>query len=82
MLDTSDITYVPSNGLEAGIGNPNTLISTVHFDGSNFLPWFHSAQIYSTGKGKLGYLTGATKAPDPSSLCFPKWEAENAVVMS
>lgn len=78
--ETSDVTSTPSKGMKVGNDNPNTLISTVRLN--NFLPWFHSAQIYITSKGKLGYLTGATKAPDPTSATFPKWEAENAIVMS
>lgn len=70
MLETSDITSMPSGRLEVVHDNPNTLISTVRFDGNNFLPWFHSAQLYIIGKGKLGYLTGATKAPASSAPYF------------
>lgn len=82
MLETGDITSMPFGRLEGVTDNPNTLISIVRFDGNNFLSWFYSAQIYITGKGKLGYLTGATKVLAPSSPNFPKWVAESAIVMS
>lgn len=82
MLETSAVSLTPLGGVEVGHENPNTLILTVRLDGSNVLPWFHSTQIYITGKGKIGYLTGATKASDPKSATFPKWETENAIVMS
>lgn len=43
MSETSGVTLTPSGGMEVGNDNPNTLISTVRFDGNNFIPWFHSA---------------------------------------
>lgn len=60
MLETSDVTLAPSRGMKVVNETPNALITTVRFDGSNYLPQFHFAQIYITGKRKLGYLTGET----------------------
>lgn len=55
MLETSDVTSASSRGVGTVMNKtPNALITTVKFDGSNYLPWFHSTQLYITGKGKFG----------------------------
>ena len=34
------------------------------------------------GRGKLGYLTGAVKAPKEDDPAYEKWDAENSTVMA
>lgn len=64
MSEASDVTLNPIGSVGGAMNEaPNTLITTVQFDETNYLPWFHSTQLYIAGKGKLGYLTGKTKAP-------------------
>lgn len=83
MSEVSDVSSFPTRSV-GGIVNeaPNTLIMTGQFDGSNYLPWYHSTQSFIIGKGKFGYLTGDTKAPDLEPTTFPKWQAKNVTMMS
>ncbi|KZV22302.1 hypothetical protein F511_17904 [Dorcoceras hygrometricum] len=34
------------------------------------------------GRGKIGYLTGKTKAPAETTSTFAPWDAENSMVMA
>lgn len=70
MSKINDVTSAPSRGVGAVNETPNAFITTVKFDGSNYLPWFHLAQLYITGKAKLGYLTGETKLWIQNQLPF------------
>lgn len=73
MFEDSDITSTPTGSVGGAVNEAlNTLITTVRFDETNYLPWFNSAQLYIIGKGKLGYLKGETKAPT-STTTFSKW---------
>lgn len=51
MLEFSEASFVSTGSVE-GIVNEasNTLITKIRFDGSNYLPWFHSAQLFIIGK--------------------------------
>lgn len=83
MLDDKSKSGTTSTYIE-GIVNefPNTLITTVHLDGINFLALSQSTKLFITGKGKSRYLTGDTKMPNTKDPTYQKWEAENTMVMS
>ncbi|RVX08368.1 hypothetical protein CK203_017607 [Vitis vinifera] len=43
----------------------------------DFLRWSQFVKLFIHGKGKLGYLTGAIKAPKEDDLGFQTWDLEN-----
>ena len=47
-----------------------------------FLRWSQSVRMYIRGRGKIGYLTGDTKAPDLKDATYTTWDAENSMVMA
>uniref|UniRef100_A0A2N9I5Z3 Reverse transcriptase Ty1/copia-type domain-containing protein n=1 Tax=Fagus sylvatica TaxID=28930 RepID=A0A2N9I5Z3_FAGSY len=51
-------------------------------DGTNYSAWSQFVQLYVTGKGKLGYLTGEKIKPAISDPSFSTWVEENAMFMS
>lgn len=56
-------------------------ITTMKFDGSNYLTQSKSALIYIKGKDNEDYLIGAIKTPALDDLKYQKWKMENALVM-
>ena len=38
--------------------------------------------MYIQGRGKIGYLTGDTKAPNSNNATYATWDAENSMVMA
>lgn len=61
--------------------SPNTLITTVKFNGSNYLTWSKSVLIHVQGRDKEDYLTGEAKKPPKDDPKFRKWKTENALVI-
>lgn len=57
-------------------------ITSFRLNGSNFVRWSQSVQMYIRGRGKLGYLTGDQPQPDPSDPQHAVWDAENSMVMT
>lgn len=57
-------------------------ITTIRLNGENFLRWSQSVRMYIRGRGKIGYLTGDKKEPDPKDANYPTWDAENSMVMT
>lgn len=56
-------------------------ITTVKFDGNNYLTWSTSVLIYIEGKGKEDYLTGEVEKPDKKKKPkYKRWKTENAMV--
>jgi hypothetical protein len=51
-------------------------------DGTNYSAWSQFVELYVTGKGKLGYLTGEKIKPAISDPLFSTWVEENAMLMS
>jgi len=49
---------------------PNTPITTVKFDGTNYLTWSKSIIIHVQGKDKEDYLTGEAKKPSKDNPRF------------
>lgn len=55
---------------------------TIHkLNGWNFLQWSQFVKLFIKGKGKLGYLTGATKMPKEDDAAYHVWDTENSMVM-
>lgn len=63
--------------------SPSLQITTHKLNGSNYLQWSQSVKMFITGRGKLGYLTGALTPPtdDDQAAAF-LWETENAMIMA
>ncbi|CAH9061826.1 unnamed protein product [Cuscuta epithymum] len=54
---------------------------TVHrLNGSNYLEWSQSVKLAIDGRGKLGFLTGETKVPEPDEPNYKVWRSENSLV--
>lgn len=63
--------------------SPSLQITTHKLNGSNYLQWSQSVKMFITGRGKLGYLTGALTAPtDGDQAAEFLWETENAMIMA
>ena len=56
-------------------------ITTIHLNRDHFLRWPQSVLMYIRGKGKIGCLTGDTKAADVKDPSFATWDAKNSMVM-
>lgn len=54
-------------------------ITTVKFDGSNYLAWFKAILNFIQGKDE--YLTGEIDVPTSGDPKYKKWKIENALVM-
>ncbi|KAL7593058.1 hypothetical protein Lser_V15G32577 [Lactuca serriola] len=62
--------------------NPSLQITQHKLNGLNFHEWFQSVLLVIRGKGKTGYLTGETEAPNKKDAHYKIWEAENSIVMA
>ncbi|RVW83230.1 hypothetical protein CK203_039628 [Vitis vinifera] len=62
--------------------NPTLQITIHKLNGRNFLQWSQSVKLFIRGKGKLGYLTSANKAPNPKNPAYQTWDSENSMVMA
>lgn len=56
-------------------------MTTVKFDGSNYLTWSKSVLIFFQGNDKEGYLTSEIDVPPKDDPHYRKWKTENAMVM-
>lgn len=56
-------------------------ITTVKFDGKNYLSWSKSVLIYLQGKDMEGYLTSEVEVPEKSDPQYWKSKTKNATVM-
>ena len=62
--------------------DPNLKITTVPFNGQNYLKWSQAVELYLKARGKMGHLNGRVMAPSTTDLGYDKWEIENSVLMS
>ena len=60
--------------------NPSLHITTHKLNGLNFLRWSQFVKLLIHGKGKLGYLIGATKAPKKDDSGFQTWDLEHSMI--
>uniref|UniRef100_A0A2N9J1M4 Integrase catalytic domain-containing protein n=1 Tax=Fagus sylvatica TaxID=28930 RepID=A0A2N9J1M4_FAGSY len=64
------------------LDNMSMQMTSNKLDGTNYSAWSQFVELYVTGKGKLGYLTGEKIKPAISDLSFSTWVEENAMLMS
>ncbi|KAG6701893.1 hypothetical protein I3842_07G008300 [Carya illinoinensis] len=57
-------------------------ITNIRLNEANFLRWSQSVRMYIHRRGKIGYLTGETKATDKADLSYAIWDAENSMIMA
>ncbi|KAK3224572.1 hypothetical protein Dsin_004434, partial [Dipteronia sinensis] len=57
-------------------------ITSYKLNGKNFFQWSWSVQMVIRGRGKIGYLDGSTKKPDPTDPTYTTRDTQNALVMS
>ena len=62
--------------------NPGTKITTVLFNGENYLSWSQSAALWLYSRSKFDYVDGTIKTPSKDDPSYKKWHADNALVMS
>ena len=88
---TNDGTVSVSTGAISTGNNQNTVvpvtntdysgfITTHKLDGKNYLKWSKIVQMHIKGRGKGGYLTGATKAPTSTDPQFETWDEHDNLV--
>ncbi|CAL2228882.1 unnamed protein product [Prunus armeniaca] len=73
-----------------GSGQPMSIVNVHHdssaaptivkLNGTNYSVWSQLLELHVAGKGKYGYLTGASAAPALADSNYNKWYAENAIV--
>ncbi|XP_057983248.1 uncharacterized protein LOC131168072 [Malania oleifera] len=72
-----------SEVMSGGSTNDNTVfpLSLEKLNGKNFREWAQSMKLVIERKGKLGYLTGERRKPDPSdAIVLQRWRSENSMV--
>ncbi|RVW24805.1 hypothetical protein CK203_080312 [Vitis vinifera] len=52
----------------------------IKLDGTNYALWSQVVEMYTSGKGKLGYINGDFLQPEPTDSTFRRWRTENAIV--
>ncbi|QHN83700.1 uncharacterized protein DS421_20g706960 [Arachis hypogaea] len=57
-------------------------ITIFRLNGSNYLRWSQSVQMYIRGRGKIGYLTGERSQPNVTDTQYNVWDTENSMVMT
>ncbi|GMY06903.1 hypothetical protein FCV25MIE_02142 [Fagus crenata] len=62
--------------------NMSMQMTSNKLDGTNYFAWSQFVQLYVTGKGKLGYLTGEKIKLAMSDPSFSTWVEENSMLMS
>lgn len=62
--------------------DPNAIIITVKFDGTNYLGWSQLALLYISGKYDEGYILEDMTIPSITDPKYRKWKTDNTIVMS
>ena len=62
--------------------DPNLKITTISFNGQNYLKWSQAVELYLKARGKMGHLDGRVTAPSTTDPGYDRWEIENSVIMS
>ena len=68
--------------LKTGVDSHSIQITTIRLNGDNFLRWSQAVRMYIRGRGKMGYLTGETKAPICTDPAYATWDVKNSMVMT
>ncbi|KAG2704987.1 hypothetical protein I3760_05G031200 [Carya illinoinensis] len=61
---------------------PFVQITNIHLNEVNFLRWSQSVRMYICRRGKIGYLTGETKAPGKADTSYAIRDDENSMIMT
>jgi len=62
--------------------NPSAKITTVLFNGENYLSWSQSTTLYLQSRSKFEYVDGTIETPSRTDPDFKKWQVNNSLVMS
>jgi len=81
-ISSSSVTRQDISSVSLSTENPSLQITLHKLNGRNFLQWSQSVTLFLRGKGRLGYITGETKAPDVLDPGYPRWDAENSMVQA
>ena len=65
---------------QSQISDSSTVPINIKLDGSNYALWSQVAEMYISGKDKLGYIDGTFPQPSAIDPTFRKWRTENAIV--
>lgn len=65
---------------QSQISDSSTVPINIKLDGSNYALWSQVAEMYISGKDKLGYIDGTFPQPSATDPTFRKWRTENAIV--
>jgi gag-polypeptide of LTR copia-type len=57
----------------------NEKITHITLNGTNYLPWMHTASIGLGGRSKLEYVTGELQKPLPVNPNFPTTQEKKAL---
>ena len=66
----------------ASFDNSPLQITPYKLNGRNFLQWSRTVQMVIRGRGKIGFIDGTTKRPDPTDPTYAAWDTQNALVMA
>lgn len=83
--DVSETTSSQVGSSVSGVGSTevySTPITVVKLDGTNYITWSQPVKLTTMSRGKWGYITEETKAPNSTDPTYAKWEADNAWVIS
>lgn len=64
----------------AASDNPSMQISSMIFNGGNFLNWSRSIKMSLGAKNKLGFIDGTCKKPDVGTKDYQKWVRNDYMV--
>ena len=62
--------------------NPNTMVTTSLFKGSNYRDWAYSARMAIGGSKRLCYIDGSIKEPAKGDFKYLDWISENMLTMN
>lgn len=72
-----------SRSVSSSLTENSSLQITLHkLNGKNFFQWSQSVTLFFRGKGRYGFLTGESAAPDPNDPKFQQWDADNSMVLT
>lgn len=77
----SETNFLPSSTMAEG-SSQNIQITSHKLTGTNYLTWSQSIKLAINGRGKLGHITGAIKAPAFGDPKYSQWSSEDSMVIS
>ena len=65
---------------QSSIFDSSMILINIKLDGSNYALWSQVAEMYISGKDKLGYIDGSFPPLSKTDSTFHKWQFENTIV--